>query len=457
MEKRIITFLAIVLATILLLSSCGSDDLKPFKPGSSAESEDAIAPSTSKEDDSKNSNSTYDEAVELFEKGLFLQAYYKFDEVGYTDEHYDDAIIKKNSAKEKYISDLSNKAISAKTESEVSDALTLINAALDIFPNDAALIASKDTCNASLDTIKFIKIEEAAQKQYKKDIEYISADINASNWASATEKFISRTSSFLDTYESYIADKKLDDNLRFTSSNSSVIAELLNQYIDKISEIYDVGYMEKALSDAEAEFTQNKDYAAAIRVLNKYISKVDDINALMDRIGLHWAVEHEIYEKLNYYNEFIPVYLSEIDRYGIGTGACDFGSESKFCEDINGKTYDYKHTLVSYTIWKEDNPFISYYLNCKYDILTFTMFMPRDCLPFTSFYIEPYFRVYGDDILIYEAPRIDKEHNAPFDVTLDVSGVRVLRVEMGGLYGYLLGDKAPCIAASGWLLKKKIP
>ena len=461
MKKSLIAIISLLFSILLSLSACVNNGIKPSSP------EYTASDITPEQSTANIIETVYDEAQALFEDGLYLQAYYKFAEVDYSDAHYEEAVLKKESAKEKYISAIADKAAMAKTEPEIVDAITLINSALEIFPGDETLNASKTECDKTLNVIKLNKAEEAARKQYGSDLEYISSDVKALNWVSAIEKIVSRANSFLDSYKSYAPDLKFDSDLnKVTSSNSVVIADLLNHYFDKIGELYDIEYKKQALRDSENEFEKNKDYAAAIRVLNTYIAKADDISDLVERVspGMYWGIDDDIWEKLGYYRQFIPVLLSDVDRYG-SNGINDFEGDSSvgriWSEDINGVVHDSAQTLFSYSY--HEKPYISFYLNGKYDTLSLTLFCPRACLPISGLKYQPYFRIYGDDILLYEAPRIDKEHNSPFDVSVNVTGVRVLKVEMKGLYegensktGQMI-DSVPCIAATEWILKKDVP
>ena len=468
MKKPLITL--IIAFIIILFAACSAKTGKtevthlpetsesPLVTGS--DNDNNLVTGSDNDNNPSPAKSKYDEAIELYEKGLYLQAYNTFSEVEWSDENYDDAVLKKESAKGKYISTIADKATAAKTENEVNDALTLINSALEFFPDDDKLIDSKKLCSSKLESIRLANVEDAAQKQYNSDIEYISADVNASNWASATEKFISRANNFVTTYKDYVTDIKTDySSAKFISSHSPAIANLLNQYSDKLEELYDINYKNQVLGDANREFVNNKDYASAIRIINKYLSTCDDISAIMNRIvpQIYWVAPDDVYEQLDYYRQFIPVHLSDIDTYG-NDGLEGFQGNNdlyeRWSEDANGMRYDSAQTLFSWVYIEK--PYISYYLNGKFDTLTLTLFNPRECLSRTSFKYQPYFRIYGDDILLYEAPRIDKEHNSPFDVSVNVTGVRVLRIEMKGMYTGT-GTDVPCIAATGWELKKNIP
>lgn len=105
-----------------------------------------------------------------------------------------------------------------------------------------------------------------------------------------------------------------------------------------------------------------------------------------------------------------------------------------YLKDVEGNLYVAAETLVA-----NDNAFypdgaVEFFLNDAYDKLEFTLYMPEEAFSGDEVVAAQYFKVYGDGKLLYEAPKIDKDNYKAFDVSVNVSGVKVLRIELEGLY-----------------------
>lgn len=92
-------------------------------------------------------------------------------------------------------------------------------------------------------------------------------------------------------------------------------------------------------------------------------------------------------------------------------------------------------TLASQKASSEEDSYISYYLNKKYDTLTGTIYRPYGTLSCKTVWENPTtIKIYGDDVLLYEAPNITQETYSPIDFEIDVSGVRELKIVMLGVW-----------------------
>ena len=110
-----------------------------------------------------------------------------------------------------------------------------------------------------------------------------------------------------------------------------------------------------------------------------------------------------------------------------------------YLKDAEGNLYVAAETLVA-----NDNVFypdgaIEFFLNDAYSKLEFTLYMPEEAFSGDEVAAAQYFKVYGDGKLLYEAPKIDKDNYKAFDVSVNVGGVKVLRIELQGLYRKYFG------------------
>ena len=84
--------------------------------------------------------------------------------------------------------------------------------------------------------------------------------------------------------------------------------------------------------------------------------------------------------------------------------------------------------------------------------------MPEEAFSGDEVVAAQYFKVFGDDKLLYEAPKIDKDNYKAFDVSVNVSGVKVLRIELQGLYRKYYGIDHfdyPIVAATKLYVTRK--
>lgn len=92
-------------------------------------------------------------------------------------------------------------------------------------------------------------------------------------------------------------------------------------------------------------------------------------------------------------------------------------------------------TLSSQNSVSEDDSYISYYLNKKYSTLSGTIYRPYGSLSCTYTWSNPStIKIYGDDVLLYEAPNITQDTYSPIDFEVDVNGVRELKIVMLGVW-----------------------
>ena len=192
-------------------------------------------------------------------------------------------------------------------------------------------------------------------------------------------------------------------------------------------------YLEAAAAKAAEAFGDDKDYEAALAALRTSLAEVSDLDDLV--AGL---------EELSAgYREYIPVALTSLE-YTQKTKYIGVGGRRSFDDnkDANGKVYN-KETMIcpiggslnGEYAKSEDDGYVIYNLNFRYTVLEGVIYMPYTALSSKGEWKEPtVVRIYGDDVLLYEAPVITKDSYDPIPFTVDVSGVRNLKIVMLGTW-----------------------
>lgn len=216
-----------------------------------------------------------------------------------------------------------------------------------------------------------------------------------------------------------------------------------NEYVVISSEMADMytasttAYLDDLTKKAEKALGDQKDYASAIEILQSAIAEVDGDDNLIA----------EIEEKIANYQEYIPVALTSLE-YTQKTDYIAVGAEHSLGEeakDVNGNQYDEQTVIypseISCTLasWyrgtTEDNAYVLYNLNHEYSSLSGTVYRPYESLSsLNEWEKNTTVKIYGDDVLLYEAPNITKSTYDPIKFEIDVSGVRDLKIVMMGVW-----------------------
>ncbi|MBD5148829.1 MAG: hypothetical protein HDT18_00280 [Oscillibacter sp.] len=231
----------------------------------------------------------------------------------------------------------------------------------------------------------------------------------------------------------------------------TISSDMTNKYSSSVT-----NYLNDVSKKAEDAFGDNKDYSAAIRILQVAISEVDvDENVIS-----------EIEQKIEFYQEYIPVYLTSLEytqiaRY-LRVGAV-FGEES----DVNGTQYDVDTviyptggSLNSEVASTDDEAYVLYNINLKYSTLTGTIYRPyRSLSSKEQWNTATSVKIYGDDSLLYEAPNITKDTYESINFKVDVTGVRNLKIVMRGVWTESTGwvgmyDRNPKVCMAEVTLQK---
>lgn len=210
-------------------------------------------------------------------------------------------------------------------------------------------------------------------------------------------------------------------------SNEGVIisAEIEDKYTSSVT-----SYLENAKNLANEAFGNNKDYVSAINVLKDLSSEVyADTNVVA-------SINSIIAE----YNEYIPIELMSLDytQKGVYIDIGDIVND----KDVNGNQYDSNKiicasggSLNSQYASSDDEAYVLYNLNLNYTTLSGLIYRPYSSLSCDYEWTPATVRIYGDDILIYESPGITQETYDTIEFTVDVTGVRNLKIVMRGVWG----------------------
>ena len=83
----------------------------------------------------------------------------------------------------------------------------------------------------------------------------------------------------------------------------------------------------------------------------------------------------------------------------------------------------------------DDEAAVSYDLKHNYSTLSGLIYRPYSSLSCDFEWTPATVKIYGDDILLYESPSITQETYDTIEFTVDVTGVRNLKIVMRGVWG----------------------
>lgn len=188
---------------------------------------------------------------------------------------------------------------------------------------------------------------------------------------------------------------------------------------------YTDAYIENAVAEAQQIYDENRDYEAAASHLQNVIGVVGENETLRSEI-----------EK---YASYAPVLLTSLDPIQKGKWLSIGTDIKKVYTDVSNNVYDSQTVIApkrsSYRDKTEDDSYVSYYLNSEYTTLTGVLYRPYDSLSCTSVWQKtPVIKIYGDGILLYEAPGIDQNTFDPISLNVNVTGVRELKIVNFGVW-----------------------
>ncbi len=233
--------------------------------------------------------------------------------------------------------------------------------------------------------------------------------------------------------EDYSAGKYLSVVLDYEQALNmdyvEISAEMTKAYTDAKAT-----YMKDVLDRAEKAFGDKKDYKAAMDVIAKALAEADSSEELMT----------ELNEKYESYTKYIPTPLLEIEAVKQGSHVIQGGDETpeKVYKDVNEREFNPSNMLYPIRMMGgsllnkdpvEDEAWtITFQLNSKYSTLTGTVFRPYITLSAYEWRKDGEVRIYGDGVLIYEAPKVTKDFYDPVDFSVDITGLRELKIYISG-------------------------
>lgn len=188
---------------------------------------------------------------------------------------------------------------------------------------------------------------------------------------------------------------------------------------------YADAYTESAITAAQQIYDESRDYEAAASYLRNVIGVVGENEKLRSEI-----------EK---YASYAPVSLTSLEPTQKGKWLSIGTDIKKVYTDVSDNVYDSQTVIApkrsSYRDKTEDDSYVSYYLNSEYSTLTGVLYRPYDSLSCTSVWKNaPVIKIYGDGILLYEAPSIDQNTFEPISLNVNVTGVRELKIVNFGVW-----------------------
>ncbi len=209
----------------------------------------------------------------------------------------------------------------------------------------------------------------------------------------------------------------LTDAYNYTYGDDAMLYTELCKYTD--------AYIENAVAEAQQIYDENRDYEAAASYLRNVIGVVGENETLRSEI-----------EK---YASYAPVLLTSLDPIKKGDWLSVGTDMKKIYTDVSNNVYDSQTVIApmcsSYRDKTEDDSYVSYYLNSEYTTLTGVLYRPYDSLSCTSVWKKtPVIKIYGDGILLYEAPSITQNTFDPISLNVNVTGVRELKIVNFGIW-----------------------
>lgn len=261
-----------------------------------------------------------------------------------------------------------------------------------------------------------------------KDVIFEDSNYNAAQnkMSIAREKVISELT---DKVNAFAANKQYNEALSEIQYVVSVIGDLSE--LSTLEKTLYAKCIDTAISEANAAFGNNKDYGTAINIINSAISVVGD--------------DERLISELDRYNSYIPVYLLDTDYIKkasyLTLSTADYWLYGNLSSDVDGNSYSGNiiyptgGTLASQKATSEDDSYISFYLNSAYNNLTGTIYRPYGTLSCKDTWEgSTTIKIYGDGVVLYEAPNITQSTYSPIDFNVNVKGVRELKIVMLGVW-----------------------
>lgn len=396
-----------------------------------------------------DSKERYTEALQALNDQDFHRAYQLLEAVIPEDSNYEIAATRRaevlNSSMEA-VSQLVEQNIS---ENKFQDALGLVDDEISQWGSNSFLDNLRKTLLEKWEVSCIAEASELCQEgQYSEAIGKLRDYYWASGNDNPSKAYLNTAQEIVNKWEaSYIAEaSELCQEGHYSEAIDKLQDYCLESGNDDPSEAYlntaqeIVSKWELAVkAEAAAAFGTDKDYGAAIQVLQRSGLNTDAIT-----------------EEIERYNLYTPVSLTDMEpieqgRY-LRIGRWGFDGR-----DVNGNEYPMEKNLypqgTSSWDYSANTSFVTYYLGAEYTTFRAKLFRPycslsaseEDCV------CEPSVKIYGDGALLYTSPRISLDTYEDFDIQIDVTGVRKLKIEIMGMYaqgidfGLTLYDPLVCM------------
>lgn len=232
----------------------------------------------------------------------------------------------------------------------------------------------------------------------------------------------------------------------------AISSDLTNKYSSSFMK-----YLEVIDQKTAAAFGGDKDYSSAISILQSAIAEV----------GVDASIVEALDERIAEYQAYIPVSLTSLD-YTQKAKYINVGlASTSDATDVNGNKYDadtvlYPKGYFSHSDFatSDDEAYVLYNLNLNYSTMSGTIYRPYSSLSATpeEWGSTVSVKIYGDDVLLYEAPEITQNTYDSYPFTLDVTGVRNLKIVMRGIWSKKVGfaeyTRKPTVCMAEVMLQK---
>lgn len=360
----------------------------------------------SKLDALTQSKRSYDDAMDAIAAENYLAAYQFLENVIAADTNYETARTKQAEIINDGMRSLNREIDDAMAKKDFQKAIDLVNDAIELWGNNEFLAGMLDYIpeqwmQSSIDQAEQLRQEERYAEAREKAVEGFEA-------------------SGLEAYP------------------DEVTAEL-----QKI----DTEWLDSVAKKAENAFGSNKDYEAAIRVLQGSGLYGDNVDALI--------AQYQTYAPI-LLKEFTPTRESDYMRVG--------APNQEDHTDVNGNVYDKaavirprNRTIVD-VAQSESDSYIVYYLfgeYCSFDAILYRTYASLS-IPDEEWPQWTTAKIYGDDVLLYEGPQITPKTYEQYNIHIDITGVRELKIVLLGVAAEdgMYSTKYPLLAIADATIQK---
>lgn len=227
-------------------------------------------------------------------------------------------------------------------------------------------------------------------------------------------------------------DPVYDEVTRLTSSGDYQSAILVvnnaidtwgtSEFLDGLQSLVYSQWEDAVLTQAESAFVADKDYEAAIRILQLSGLNSERVNSAIAR-----------------YQAYAPIQLRELTPTRKGDQLITSASYND-AEDVNGHQYLSDAVIRPWsggprTAHNESELYVVYYLGANYSKLNGIIYRPYSSLSVSdeSWNAGTAEKIYGDGVLLYDGPVITRNTYEEFEFQVDVTGVRELKIVLLGV------------------------